>query len=89
MMRDPPAASSHQSAGAEDEIPQLTQGMLNLIGEVVNAAVTRAVDRAMDQRLGPERPRPVAEVEDPAGDTRDIREKDWRPEEIGFFGSRV
>lgn len=55
IMKDPPAASSHQLPDAEDEIPQLTQGTLNLIGQAVNAAVTQAVDRAMDQRLGPER----------------------------------
>ena len=85
IMRDPPAASSHQSPDPEDEIPQLTQGTLNLIGRAVNTAVTRAVDRAMNQRLGPEHRRPVVEVEDPTSDTRDIREKDWRPEEIGFF----
>lgn len=51
----------------------------------MNTPVTGAVNRAMNQRLGPDHRRPVIEVEDPTGDTRDIREKDWRLEDIGFL----
>lgn len=39
----------------------------------------------MDRRLGPERRRPAVEFEDLASDIREMQEKDWRPEEIGFF----
>ena len=66
----------------------LTRGTLNLIEQGVHYAVTKALDvavtEALDQRLGPDRRRPVFVNKDPPSNVRDIH-KDWRPEEIGFF----
>ncbi len=60
----------------------MTQGTLNLIIQAVNTTVAKA----LDQRLGPDRQRPPIALNDPIPyDIRDIPEKDWRPEEIGFF----
>ena len=87
-MSDRPAASSHPSPNPEDQIPQLTQGTLNLIEQAVHHAVTKALDvavtEALNQRLGPDRRRPVFLNKNPPSNVRNIH-KDWRPEEIGFF----
>lgn len=90
-MRDKLAASSHQSPYPEDQIPQLTQGTLNLIRQAVNSAVTKslkgAVNEALDQRFGQDCCQPIMEFQNPTQyNIRDmISEKDWRPEEIYFF----
>lgn len=76
-----PAASFHPSPNPEDQIPQLTRGTLNLIEQAVYYAVTEALDR----RLGPDLRRPAFVNEDPPSVVRKKPEKDWRPEEIGFF----
>ena len=52
-MRDLLAVLCHLSSIPEDQIPQLTQKMLNLIGQVVNSAVAQslksAINKALDQ----------------------------------------
>ena len=88
-MSDLPATSSYTSPNPEDRIPQLTRGTLNLIEQTVHHAVTKAlniaVTKALDKRLGPDRRRPAFVNKDPPSNVRDIPEKDWRPEEIGFL----
>ena len=82
IMKDQPTSSYHPSPNPEDKIPQLTQGTLNLIIQAVNTIVAKA----LDQKLGPDHRRPAIVFDDPASnDTRYIAQRDWRPEEIGFF----
>ncbi len=50
MMREQPTSSYHLLPNPEDQIPQLTQGTLNLIIQAVNTTVAKA----LDQRLGPD-----------------------------------
>ncbi len=63
--------------------------MLNLIKQVVYHAVTKVLDvaviKALNQRLEPDRCRPVFVNKDLLGNVENIH-KDWKPEEIGFFG---
>ena len=81
-MRDQPTSSYHLSPNPEDQIPQLTQGTLNLIIQAVNTIVAKA----LDQKLGPDHQRPAIVFDDPTSDnTQDIAQRNWRPEEIGFF----
>ncbi len=61
IMRDQPTSSYHLSPNPKDQIPQLTQGTLNLIIQVVNTTVVKA----LDQRLGPDHRRPAIAFDDP------------------------
>lgn len=85
-----PATSYDLLPNSEDQIPQLTQRTLDLIKQAINLAVAQlikvAINKALDQRFRQECRRPAIELNDPAThDIRDIPEKDWRLEEIGFF----
>lgn len=53
IVKDPPTTSFHQSPDLEDQIPQLTQGTLNLIGRAVNVAATQAMDQRLVGGKGP------------------------------------
>lgn len=48
-MRDKLAASFYQSLYPENQIPQLTQGTLNFIGQVINSAVTKSLEGAVNE----------------------------------------
>ncbi len=61
IMREQPTSSYHPSPKPENQIPQLTQGTLNLIIQAVNTTIVKA----LDQRLGPEHQRPAIAFDDP------------------------
>lgn len=73
IMRDQLKALYHPSPNPKYQIPQLTQGTLNLIIYVVNTTVAKA----LDQILGSDYQRPTIAFEDLASnDTRDIAQRD-------------
>ena len=91
IIRDKLATLSHQSLYPEDQIFQLTQKTLNLIGQAVNSAVTKllkgAVNKTLDQNFGQDCRQPVIAFQNPTQyNIWDmISKKNWRPKEIGFF----